>query len=696
MVRILKNMGIAGTVFAAVAATSAAADNDWRATYNLYGTAGIIDTPSAVAPADGELGTTLSVFGDNQRATFTFQVLPRLSGSFRYSLIDTYDRSFDLRYQIATEGQYRPAVSIGLQDFLGTGRYSSEYIVATKTLGPSVRVSGGLGWGRLGSLGGFTNPLGVIDERFETRPDASIGTGGTILAGQLFRGDAAFFGGVEWQINDEWTALAEYSSDIYERETNLVGFDRQSPLNFGITWQPNEKFQLGGYYMYGTDIGVSATIITDPKTSDFPSGLDDAPVPVALRGANPAAAATWPTPAVQQSAVDAIGPVMDTMGFRLIGAEVSGSTMRVRYENKIYRAEAQGVGRLARVLTQVAPTSVDTFVLEPTRRGIALSAVTLRRSDIETLENAPNASALSYDRAGFGDAAGSAPAYTFEDPAPAFQWGVSPYLEVSLFDGENPAAADVGIEAAFTYEMRPNLVLSGAYRQRLAGDRSAAPAISASTLFPVRRETQLYGADGGGIDDLSLNWYARPGRDLYSRVSVGYLERLYGGISTELLWKPVDSPLALGAEVNYAVLRDYDLGFGFQDYDIVTGQVSAYYDFNNGFQAQVDVGRYLAGDIGATFRLDREFENGWKVGGYFTLTDIPFADFGEGSFDKGIVVEIPNEWLFGTPSRGAAGTTLSSLVRDGGARLNIEGRLYDVIEDGHQGMMQENWGRFWR
>jgi hypothetical protein len=104
-------------------------------------------------------------------------------------------------------------------------------------------------------VNGFSNPLGLIDDAFETRPDDSIITGGTVLAGQFFRGDAAFFGGVEWRINDEWTALAEYSSDAYDFETKLVGFDRESPLNFGVAWQPNSSYQLGAYYMYGTDLG---------------------------------------------------------------------------------------------------------------------------------------------------------------------------------------------------------------------------------------------------------------------------------------------------------------------------------------------------------------------------------------------------------------------------------------------------------
>jgi len=687
------------------------ADDSWRQTYSLYGTQGIIDMPSAVAPPDAEIAGNLSVFGDTQRATLTFQLLPRVTGSFRYSLIDTYDRSFDVQYQIADEGRIRPALAVGLRDFIGTGRYSSEYIVATKTLGSNVRVTGGLGWGRLGSLDGFTNPLGVIDERFETRPDDSIDTGGTVLAGQFFRGDAALFGGVEWRLNEDWTGLAEYSSDVYQRETDLVGFDRQSPLNFGVTWTPNDRYQIGAYYMYGTDIGVSATFVTDPTSRRFDSGLESAPIPVAVRGENLVAAQSWPTVQQQTAGLNALGTILATDDFVLLSAEVNGNTIRVRFENTKYRTEAQALGRVARLVSQAAPANVDTFVLEPTQRGIALSSVTIRRGDLERLENTAGAADAIFERAVFADAAGPAPSYTFDSDVSPLLWGVYPYLEIALFDGEKPLRADVGVEAAFQYELRPNLIFAGTYRQRFEGNREEVGSISTSSLPDVRRTGLRYGAEsGGGIENLFLSWYARPGRDLYSRVSVGYLERGFGGVSGEVLWKPVDSRLALGAEVNYTLLRDYDLGLGFrpacsdldctvfdgEGYDVVTGHVSAYYDFENGFQAQVDVGRYLAGDWGASFSLDREFANGWKVGAYFTLTDVDFEDFGEGSFDKGIRLEIPTDWSLGTPTRDNTATTLTSLERDGGARLRIDGRLYDIVRDGHPSQMQDSWGRFWR
>ena len=67
-----------------------------------------------------------------------------------------YDRSFDFRYLLFKEKEVQPAITIGLQDFAGTGVYSAEYLVATKnftqplTLPGIVKVTAGLGWGRFG------------------------------------------------------------------------------------------------------------------------------------------------------------------------------------------------------------------------------------------------------------------------------------------------------------------------------------------------------------------------------------------------------------------------------------------------------------------------------------------------------------------------------------------------------------------
>ena len=85
----------------------------------------------------------------------SFQALPRLGVSFRYGGLGlgggfdrvTWDRSFDAHISVLNEGRFVPAISLGLRDFIGTGWYSSEYIVGTKSIGNEL--TAGLGFGRL-------------------------------------------------------------------------------------------------------------------------------------------------------------------------------------------------------------------------------------------------------------------------------------------------------------------------------------------------------------------------------------------------------------------------------------------------------------------------------------------------------------------------------------------------------------------
>ena len=152
-------------------------------TYTLYGTPGLIEMPTAQAADDGQITASVGLFAQQQRGSFSFQLTNRLSGTFRYTGIPentgvgtggTFDRSFDLRYRFIDEGQFgdwTPAVAVGLQDFMGTGKLSAEYIVASKSFGDDIIASVGMGWGRFGTQGGFTNPLGVIDPSLETRPE---------------------------------------------------------------------------------------------------------------------------------------------------------------------------------------------------------------------------------------------------------------------------------------------------------------------------------------------------------------------------------------------------------------------------------------------------------------------------------------------------------------------------------------------
>jgi hypothetical protein len=280
---------------------------------------------------------------------------------------------------------------------------------------------------------------------------------------------------------------------------------------------------------------------------------------------------------------------------------------------------------------------------------------------------------------------------------PVFDYGIAPYLAFSFFDPDNPVRVEAGAQLKLSYRPAPGLTFAGRFRYPVAGNIGDSDRISDSRIEPVRTNAVLYARESDlEINTLTAEYMFRPGKDLFGRVSAGYLEDMFGGVSAELLWYPIGSRLALGAELNYARQRDFDMQFGFQDYGVVTGHASAYYDLGNGFLGQVDAGRYLAGDWGATFSLDREFKNGFRVGGYFTLTDVSSEDYGEGSFDKGIRFEVPLSWLTGQPSKTILKQNIQPIMRDGGARLNVDNRLHRSIRDYRGQELRDGWGRYLR
>jgi hypothetical protein len=671
--------------------------------YNTYGYPGLIDMPTANSRPDAELAFTSSYFKNQTRNTITFQITPRLSGSFRYSNIDNYrregsdlfDRSFSLHYRFFDEdpNSWRPAVAVGLNDFLGTGVYSSEYLVATKTVADGVRVTGGIGWGRLGTEGGFTNPLGFIDERFETRPAIDVGQGGTVDTDQFFRGDAAFFGGIEWQATDKLSFAAEYSSDAYPVEDGTT-FERKSPYNFGVSYEYRPGITFGAHYLYGSEIGVQATFATNPKSPRGGPGNDRAPMPVLPRRS--AESLGWSVESVGETRVEnSVQAALAQSGLNLHGFSASGRTVRVEVENNTYSNTAQVIGRTARALTNSVPTGIDTFTIVPVVKGITGAAVTLDRGDLEELEYDYDNSWRSFTRASFDSA--TEPLSPVSGRYPQFEWQLRPYLSPSLFDPDDPVRVDVGLELAAQYQPAPGFELRGALRKKLAGNLDESTRESTSVLEKVRSDFNIYEREGDpAITELVGAYYFKPGEDLYGRVTAGYLEPMFGGISTELLWKPIDSQFAVGAELNYVKQRDFDQLFGFRDYEVATGHVSGYWDMGNGFHSQVDVGRYLAGDWGTTLTLDREFKNGWKVGAFATFTDVSFDDFGEGSFDKGLRFEIPISTVTGQPNTDRLSYVVRPVQRDGGARLNVSDRLYETVRELHKPKLEDGWGRFWK
>ena len=136
-----------------------------------FGLPGIVDLPTARRLPDGELVLSQQIHKSLARSGIAFQALPRIGVAFRYTGHGinggeaygrvNHDRSFDVHISMLDEGKYFPAISLGLRDFIGTGWYSSEYIVTTKSIG-RIEVTAGLGFGRLSGRNSFSNPLKLL------------------------------------------------------------------------------------------------------------------------------------------------------------------------------------------------------------------------------------------------------------------------------------------------------------------------------------------------------------------------------------------------------------------------------------------------------------------------------------------------------------------------------------------------------
>ena len=90
-----------------------------------FGLPGVLDLPTAKRLPDAELNLTFQNHEYIFMNGISFQALPQLNVSFRYTGLGRggtfaqerliWDRSFDAHLSILDEGKYQPAISLGLR-----------------------------------------------------------------------------------------------------------------------------------------------------------------------------------------------------------------------------------------------------------------------------------------------------------------------------------------------------------------------------------------------------------------------------------------------------------------------------------------------------------------------------------------------------------------------------------------------------
>jgi Exopolysaccharide biosynthesis protein YbjH len=298
---------------------------------NDYGGIGLLQTRTARFAPDGEFEVGAAFVNPYRRYYMTWQILPWLETTFRYTdttnlpigsgpvaqsqgrffkdILNlrggggTYlDRGADVKIRLSHEGEIMPQFALGLQDAVGTGLFSGEYLVASKRY-YDFDFTLGVGWGYLGSRGSLPNPYRILGHRFSNR-DANVGEGGKPLFGNYFAGrHVGLFGGVEYHTPvDGLTLKLEYNGASPKRsEPNGNVLSESIPFNAGIDYRPASWIDLGLAFERGNSVMLRTGFRFNLHSRGLPK-FDPPPEPVIPRGQQPTAPDRPPAPGEVPSA----------------------------------------------------------------------------------------------------------------------------------------------------------------------------------------------------------------------------------------------------------------------------------------------------------------------------------------------------------------------------------------------------------
>ena len=728
-----------------------------------YGGAGLLDTRTARFFPDGYLNVTTSFTAPDDRYSLTFQALPWAELTFRYTIthglfdsgIPLHDRSFDLKFRLSRETEDLPQLALGLQDFIGTGVYSGEYLVASKRLG-AFDFSFGMGWGRLGSRGTFKNPFGLAFRSFLDRGN-SVGSGGALSFSSYFHGpEVGLFGGIEYDTPiDNVKLKVEYSSDAYTEEKIERGKDYGFPVNAGISYRPFDWLDFGLSVMHGRFLGLRISALMDPTSNTWLARIDPAPrfrarpaqaaatilqpdppagdkapahvtryvdltratptpnnnaqdlgFPAIAPSLPPIAAPALPAPAAEPAHPGEFAPEvqqriisgLENQKLKVMGLNVQKDRLIVLIENPRYRRDTEAVARTARVLSATAPAEINYFEITFLIAGQPTATVTLPRAQIDALARREGSPAELFQATDIGPGQFAPLDHLSPDLFPQLNTFLFPVLQESLFDPNNPIYVRLGVGAGGEVRLTRGWSLDASLVATIWDNFNQINRPSNSVLPHVRSDIAEYLKQGRyGIANLSTSYFFKLAPELYGRVTGGILEQMFDGVGGELLYRPFDARWAVAVDAWEVRQRGFNDLLDIRKYQVFTGHVTAYYQLPwHDVGVSVSLGQYLAGDRGATFQFWRTFSTGVQIGAWFTLTNVSAARFGEGSFDKGIYIIIPLEWAAPFASRSSYDLSLRPIQRDGGQRLLGDTVLYDMTTGSNYGAFAGEWNRLIR
>ena len=656
----------------------------------VQGGVGLWQTPTARMMPEGALSMS---YTDNQEYRFmsvSLQLFPWMEATARYtdvrtrlySNVDDFsgdqtlkDKGLDVKFRLWEESYYLPDISVGFRDFGGTGFFESEFVNASKAVGP-FDFHLGLGWGHLGYQDDITNPFCELRDSFCERPDGFSGRGGKVDYQNFFKGPMAVFGGIEYQTPLQGLSFkAEFEGNNYQQD-RAGALEQDSRWNFGAVYRWNNfdfslNYQRGNTIGFGVSYKLNMHTIRQVKIDDPPREI------LGVRPPENAAA-------VQRQKL--FNDLRRDAGYVITDLEIDDDQATFYGLQTAYRDRNEGIERVGRILATELPESIQQYHLVEQSNNIPLvdtvidaakfrqhATYSVPESDVEDTYQRVSPTQQQVD------------AYEPHRATGAY-FSTKFFWTQTFGNPEDFYLYQIGLLSSVGYKFNDHLGIYGGIRTTLLDNFDKFNyTVDAEEAFLPRVRTRVREYVSGPmviLDTVFMQWSDRLADNWYYQGYGGYLETMFGGVGGEIMYRPIDSNFAFGVDINYVKQRDPDSTTAFIDYSAVTGFASAYYqpDFLPDTRIRASVGQFLAKDRGINIDFAKRFDSGIVVGAFASFTNVSSEEYGEGSFTKGFYISVPLDLFILQPATGRGQFPWIPIARDGGQMLNRPVQLIGVTE----------------
>ncbi|WP_269518727.1 YjbH domain-containing protein [Alteromonas sp. BMJM2] len=679
-------------VVGSVLSTTTQADTQINVTPSqmVQGGNGLIQTPTARMREQGGMAINYTDNGEYRFWSVNIQLYDWMEATARYTDVRTQlyspvesfsgdqtlkDKGLDVKFRLWKESYYLPDISVGFRDFGGTGFFESEYINASKSVGP-FDFHLGLGWGYLGTADDISNPFCELRDSFCERPGGFSGRGGKVDYDQFFKGTASFFGGIEYQTPWEpLTLKLEFEGNDYS-EDRAGELEQDSRWNIGAVYRYKDV-DFSFNYQRGNTIGFGLTYRFNMNTA---SQLKFDKEPRSLMARRP----PKKIEDVNKSAL--YNDMFRDAGFVLSDAELNENEATFYGTQVNYRDQDEAIERIGRVAASELPDTVKTYHIVDNRGGqpmvdtqvdaeafIAAARYESVDADIKQtyIRTEPSQEVLD--------------AYEPENTKGLF-YSADFFFTQSFGNPEDFYLYQTGFLLGGGYAFDEKFSVRGSARVTLLDnfDKFNYLVDNEEVALPrVRTRVREYVSENDvWLDTAILHYKDRLSENLFGQAYAGYLETMFAGVGGEIMYREVDSNIAYGLDINYVKQRDPLKQMALEDYDAITGHASVYWkpEFLDDTQITVSAGQFLAKDKGVNIDYAKRFDSGIIVGAFAAFTDVSSEEYGEGSFTKGFYISIPTDLFLLQPSKGRGFFPWVPISRDGGQMLQRPARLINQTE----------------